>query len=206
MSYLTKIEYEIILRESFWIIRNCPDCGRKTHFKNTEKFRVNANGSKLDVWLIYQCEECRHTLNLAIYERQKVSSIPKEEYQRFLDNDEKLAKRYGKSLPLFQKNKADIDFDRIDYDCVLLREIREKNESGEQTLIIIHNPYGLKLRPEKQIAAVFGLSRSQVKTLLEKEEIEIERKEGDLYVYRNGQADYSGSGASGRNGFLRHGI
>lgn len=206
MSYLTKIEYEMILRESFLVIRNCPDCGRKTHFKNTKKFRVNANGSKLDVWLIYQCEECRHTLNLAIYERQKVSSISKEEFQRFLDNDEKLAERYGKSLQLFQKNKADIDFDRINYGYVRLRETMEKSESGEQTLITIHNSYGLKIRPEKQIAAVFGLSRSQVKTLLEEGEIEIKRKEGDLYVYRNGQADYSGSGDNGRDGFLRYGI
>ncbi|MCI9334641.1 MAG: DUF1062 domain-containing protein [Lachnospiraceae bacterium] len=35
----------------------------------------------MDVWLIYQCAECKHTLNLAIYKRQKVSSIPKEQYQ-----------------------------------------------------------------------------------------------------------------------------
>ena len=83
MSYLKKIEYEIILKDSFWVIRSCPKCGRKTHFKNTKKFRINANGNKLDVWLIYQCAECKHPLNLSIYERQKASSIPKEEYQRF---------------------------------------------------------------------------------------------------------------------------
>ena len=29
MSYLRKIEYEIVLKNSFWIIRNCPKCGRK---------------------------------------------------------------------------------------------------------------------------------------------------------------------------------
>ena len=85
MSYLKKIEYEIILKDSFWVARNCPKCGRKTHYINTKKFRINANGNKLDVWLIYQCAECKHTLNLAIYKRQKVSSIPKEEYQCFLE-------------------------------------------------------------------------------------------------------------------------
>ena len=46
-----------------------------------KKFRVNANGNILDIWLIYQCVECKHTLNLAIYERKKASSITKEEYQ-----------------------------------------------------------------------------------------------------------------------------
>ncbi len=116
MSYLKKIEYEIIPKDSFWVIRSCSKCGRKTHFKNTKKFRVNANGNKLDIWLIYQCEECKHTLNLAIYERQKVSSIPKEEYQSFLDNNERLTERYGKNMQLFRKNKADIDFDRIKFE------------------------------------------------------------------------------------------
>ena len=75
MSYLKKIEYEIIPKESFMVIRNCSGCGRKSYFKNTKRFRVNANGNKLDVWLIYQCEKCRHTLNLTIYERQKASSV-----------------------------------------------------------------------------------------------------------------------------------
>ena len=176
MSYLKKTEYEIVLKDSFLVIRGCPKCGRKTHFKNTKKFRVNANGNKLDIWLIYQCEECKHTLNLAIYERQKVSSVPKEEYQRFLDNDEQLAEMYGKNMQLFRKNRADIDLERVDYDFVKLHETRECNDSGEQTLVTINNPYQLKIRPEKQIAEVLGLSRSQVKSLLREGKIELNRE------------------------------
>ena len=42
MSYLRKIEYEIVLKNSFWIIRNCPKCGRQAHYINTKKFRVDA--------------------------------------------------------------------------------------------------------------------------------------------------------------------
>ncbi len=172
MSYLKKIEYEIVLKDSFLVIRNCPKCGRKTYFKNTKRFRVNANGNKLDIWLIYQCEECKHTLNLAIYERQKVSSITKEEYQRFLDNDEQLAEMYGKNMQLFRKNKADIDFERLNYEFVKLQETIEYSDSKEQIVVAINNPYQLKIRPEKQIAEALGLSRSQVKSLLEKGEIE----------------------------------
>ena len=104
--------------------------------------------------------------------RQKVSSIPKEEYQGFLDNNEQLAKMYGRNIQLFRKNKADIDFDRLDYDFVKLHETLENNDSGEQVLVTINNPYQLKIRPERQIAEVLRLSRSQVKNLLEKKEIE----------------------------------
>ena len=173
MSYLKKIEYEIVLKDSFLVIRGCPKCGKKTHFKNTKKFRVNANGNKLDIWLIYQCEECRHTLNLAIYERKKVSSIPKEEYQLFLGNDEQLAEMYGKDIQLFRKNKADIDFDRLDYDFVKRHETMEYTDSEEEIMVTIDNPYQLKIAPEKQIAVVSGLSRSQVKNLLGTGEIEL---------------------------------
>ncbi|MDE7222488.1 MAG: DUF1062 domain-containing protein [Acetatifactor sp.] len=172
MSYLKKIEYEMTLKDSFGIIRNCPKCSRKTHYKNTKKFRINANGNKLDIWLIYQCEECKHTLNLAIYERRKVSSIPKDEYQLFLDNSEQLAEACGKDVQLFRKTKADIDFDRINYDFVKLHESIESSESGERIAITINNPYRLKIRPEKHIAEILGLSRSQVKSLLESGEIE----------------------------------
>ena len=173
MSYLRKIEYEIVLKDSFLIIRNCPKCGRKSHYITTKKFRVNANGNKLDIWLIYQCAECKHTLNLAIYERKKASSITKEEYQCFLDNDEQLAERYGKDMQLFRTNKADIDFDRLHYGVIKLHETKEISGFGEQIIITVKNPNQMKIRSEKQIAMVLGLSRNQVKSLLEKGEIEL---------------------------------
>ena len=173
MSYLRKIEYEIVLKDSFLIIRNCPKCGRKSHYINTKKFRVNANGNKLDIWLIYQCAECKHTLNLAIYERKKASSITKEEYQCFLDNDEQLAEIYGKNMQLFRTNKADIDFDRLHYGVIKLHETKEISGFGEQIIITVKNPNQMKIRSEKQIAMVLGLSRNQVKSLLEKGEIEL---------------------------------
>lgn len=104
MSYL-KTEYEIVPTESFCVIRGCSGCGRKTHFRNTHKFRVNANGNRLDVWLIYQCENCKHTLNLAVYERQRSSAIPKAAYEAFLRMMRCLPNSAGKPCPYFKKIK-----------------------------------------------------------------------------------------------------
>lgn len=166
MSYVKKIEYEIILKDSLSVIRSCPKCNRKTLFINTKKFRVNANGNKLDIWLIYQCSECNHSLNLAIYERRKVSSIPKEEYQGFLDNDKQLAEMYGKNMQLFQKNKVTVDFELLNYDFIKINEIVESDIFEGKVLLTIHNPYMLKIRPEKQISEILGLSRNQIKDLI----------------------------------------
>ncbi len=178
MSYFKKTEYEIVLKDSFPVLRGCPKCGRRTDFVNTKKFRVNANGGKLDVWLIYQCEVCKHTFNLTVYERQKVSAIPKKEYSSFLDNDERLADMYGKNIQLFRKNKADIDLERLNYGYVRLGETGESNDPEDGSLITIHNPYRLKIHPEKQIAQVLGLSRSRVKCLLEEGKISLEEQQG----------------------------
>lgn len=76
------------------VIRNCSGCGKKSYFINMKRFRVNTNGNRLDVWLIYQCENCKHTYNFTIHERAKVSSLPEKEYQHLLSNDERLAEMY----------------------------------------------------------------------------------------------------------------
>lgn len=190
MSYCRIIEYEIVPKESFSVIRRCAGCCRKTNFISTKKFRVNANGSKLDVWLIYQCETCRHTLNLTIYERKKASSIPKEEYDCFLRNEEELAEKYGRDMSLFQKNKAEIDLERLNYDivkrCDTTRcEDREDGGVGEVGFVlIVHNTYGLKIRPEKQLAEILGMSRSQVQKMLREGELQWETVQPQIISVR----------------------
>ena len=97
MSYINTIK----------IIHKCSGCKRKMHFVNTGKFRVNANGSRVDVWLIYQCEKCKHSLNLTVYERTKPDRISSEEYQLFLDNDEALAIKYGNDKAFLKRNRME---------------------------------------------------------------------------------------------------
>lgn len=167
MSYLEKIEYEIVPQESLSIIRNCSGCGKKSSFRNTKRFRVNANGNRLDVWLIYQCEKCKHTYNLAIYEREKVSSLPEKEYLRFLNNDEQLAEMYGRNYQFFKKNRAEIDLEAINCQYTRLKGISGSTHHEQSVEIVIHNPCGLKIRPEKQVAEVLSFSRSQVKKRME---------------------------------------
>ncbi len=95
MRYSNEKEYQVI--------HKCGHCGKKMVFITTRRFRVNANKNKLDVWLIYQCKKCKHTLNIPIYERVSPQKIPKELYERFLENDEELAIRYGCDTALFKR-------------------------------------------------------------------------------------------------------
>lgn len=185
MSYLRKIEYRIIPEKSYEVIHKCSGCGSKTHFINTGRFRVNANGNKLDVWLIYQCEICKHTLNLSIYERTDRKRIPKEEYALFLENDEALAQIYGMNVSFFGRNRVEVDWNNMTYRVERLQEGDcEVKESGYRLgdAIMIYNPHGIKMRPEKIVGQILDVSRSMVKKLMDMQKIVVEQKGNDWKI------------------------
>lgn len=153
------MRYVIQPTNSYQVIRNCPKCGHKTQYINTNCFRINANGNQIDIWLIYQCQHCKHTYNLTIYQRVTPSSIPKEEYERFLRNDSSLALAYGLKKELFVRNKAIIDVTNMDYSMI------QNAEDSLEHEICIYNPWELKLRVDILLSKILQLSRSQIKEL-----------------------------------------
>ena len=170
MSYLSKVK--IVPNDSYHVIRNCPKCGCKTHYINTNNFRVNANGNNIDVWLIYQCEKCKHTYNLTIYERVKPNSIPQESYHKFMANDRELAYIYGNQKKLFMKNRAEVDLEHLSYEIVAEEYKQEHGENGEK-VITIYNPYAMKVRIDKVISEILEMSRNKVRTLIKEESIKV---------------------------------
>ena len=167
MCYDKVIQCEILPQESYTIIRNCPGCSDKMRYRNTNCFRVNANGSQIDVWLIYQCERCKHTYNLRIFERTKAAGIPSQIYQSFLENDRELALEYVNDKQLFSKNKAEIDLESEKYHMRVIK--------GELTndfeYIEIANPFELRVRTDRVIADLLGISRSKLKIWINNEVI-----------------------------------
>ena len=85
----------------------CGGCGKKQEFINSCKFRVNANGKCVDIWLIYRCKKCKHSKNLTIYERTRPGRIPEELFERFQNNDMETALEYGRNIDFLKKNNAE---------------------------------------------------------------------------------------------------
>jgi hypothetical protein len=193
MSYVRKYHYKIEPVESYKVIRNCSGCGCKSFYFNTNNFRVNANGSKIDIWLIYQCEECKHTLNLSIYERVKPEEIEKSLYESFLSNDIKLSNRYGLDKTLFSRNKAIIDEKKLDYrveaisHCVGSDTDKSMFQIGD--IIEIENRYDLKARTDKIVADILNISRTKVQRLERCEVIKVVKEELNkrLFIWVNGE-------------------
>ena len=55
--------------------RFCPGYGCERPFVSSGKFRMNANGRRLDVWLIYKCPACGTTWNMEVVARTPVSEL-----------------------------------------------------------------------------------------------------------------------------------
>ena len=89
------------------VYHRCGGCGKKQEFLNSGKFRVNANGNSVDVWLIYRCKKCKHSWNLTIYERTKPGKIPADLFEAFQMNDAETAAAYGRNIDFLRKNHAE---------------------------------------------------------------------------------------------------
>lgn len=163
MSYLRKIEWEVIPDNNPKVLRNCPKCGKKTFFINTEKFRINANKNHIDIWLIYQCSKCKSTWNMTIYERINPDDISKEEYEKFLANDKELAVIYGFDVSSHSKNRSELILDSVEYH-INSKELEFSEKENEQE-IIISCKYPIQLRVDKLLSMQLIISRSQIKSL-----------------------------------------
>lgn len=167
MSYLKKYQWELIPENLPIVKRNCPKCNEKAHYINSEKFRVNANKNNIDIWLIYQCEKCKSTWNMTIYERMKPYEINKYEYERFLSNDKELAREYAFNLSIYNKNKAEVILEHVNYK--LIQEKLEAYYINENELVIeIVCKYPIELRVDKLLSDKLGLSRSKIKNMHKK--------------------------------------
>ncbi len=167
MSYLRKIDYNILPVHSFNVIRNCSGCGCKAVFHNTNRFRVNANGNKIDVWLIYQCIKCKHTSNLSVYKRQNPESLTQREYEKFLSNSPDLAFEYGTNSQFFAQNSAEVDWSNIMHTIKSQSSIPDEKEPlfRKGDLIVVSNRYMIKIRTDKIVSEILNLSRSKLKEL-----------------------------------------
>ena len=88
------------------IYHRCRSCGRLREFRSTGRFRVNANGRLLDVWLLFRCTRCGSVWKLPLYQRVPRTRIAPETYRGFLENDPELARRYGTDRRLLQGSGA----------------------------------------------------------------------------------------------------
>src|SRR5262249_26781633 len=92
MSEALRVKWTIVLQTPPQPLLHCRRCSGTTSFRTSDKIRVNANGKRIDAWLIYRCTSCDNTWNRPILERRHVQSIDPLFLTLLRVNDPKLAR------------------------------------------------------------------------------------------------------------------
>jgi hypothetical protein len=148
-----------------YIVRRCSRCD-SDRFLSSEKFRVNANGSRLDAWLIYKCARCGATLNIEVISRADVKKIDPALYLGLMENDRELALAVGQDRALICGNGV-----QLDYESVRFEYEGELPSRGERTHITLTPKIPLYVPVCRLIAERLGISQSALRRMTGRNEI-----------------------------------
>lgn len=137
------------------VVRRCPRCDVLRPFSSTGRFRLNGNGRRLDLWLIYRCTTCDATWNLTVARRVSPAAL-------------------GADLARFERNDPDLAR-AVAFDGALLASAGVQPEPVPWTLtapappcaviVEIRCDWGPAPRLDAVLARGLGLSRSAVARL-----------------------------------------
>ena len=150
----------------------CGRCGKVTSFACQDKFRVNAQGRRIDAWLIYQCSVCGHTWNRPILERQAVSRIDRSMLSALQQNDPSLVQRFAFDYNDLKRHSPSLE----NSPEVVVRKDRQSTPSGPVRRIAIKvvakHPAAIRL--DRLLAQELALSRQRLTSLWQCQRLELE--------------------------------
>jgi hypothetical protein len=144
------------------IIRHCSKCNKNMPFYCSEKFRINSNGAKVDIWLIYKCEKCDTTWKLTISKGVKPCDLPPGKFEKYINNAAALAWEYAFDRGFLKQQSCKINYAHINYSV----EGSETINQEFPLLIHLKSTYTFDLKLSKFLTGVFNISTSQLKTLV----------------------------------------
>jgi hypothetical protein len=114
---VVSVVWQVIALATPLVARHCPRCGGVRPFASSDRFRINAQKRRLDVWLIYKCAHCQATWNLEVRNRCLPEDLPPALFACFQNNDQATAWTHAFDRALLDRAGARVDLEvptRID--------------------------------------------------------------------------------------------
>lgn len=166
MSGLLRIRWAIAPKTAPRPLINCNRCGTVKAYRCSGKFRVNANGKRIDVWLIYRCISCDNSWNFAILERCNRRDIEPALLQALESNDPALARYHAFDVVALRNQVGRIEeFPEVGVRKEVLGGIQE-NATALELRLKVEVPTSLRL--DRLLANELGISRSRLQALEER--------------------------------------
>jgi hypothetical protein len=143
--------------------RHCSSCGGDRPFGASGKVRMNANGRRLDAWLIYRCETCGKTWNLPLLERAAIGTVSTADLQAMQQSDPDWVRARTFDLAVLGRY-----CDRIDVagDLRVTKTVDgDWSEAWSIIALTIHAPDGTGPRLDRLLANELRLSRSDLQSM-----------------------------------------
>lgn len=170
MSDILRVRWTITSRTlpEPWLA--CSRCGEARPFRCSENFRLNANGKRLDAWLIYRCGACDETWNRPLFERRNRKELAPAMLEALQANDSDHARRIAFDIaglrPFTNRIHGSNDFS-------IRKEILiDPPEQASRLEIEVAISGATTARLDRLLAAGLGLSRSRIEALLREGRLE----------------------------------
>lgn len=143
-----------------WIA--CSGCGCLKPFKSSGKIRLNANGKRLDAWLVYKCSDCGKTWNRTLFERRTIRDLSPATLEALQGNDPDWVRLQEFDLDGLKRKALRIDESP---DAIVRKEVAQGKASWTTLEIELASVFALNLRLDRLLASELAISRSRLKVL-----------------------------------------
>jgi hypothetical protein len=179
--------WRVVPLETPRVLRHCVKCRELRQFSSSDKFRLNAQQQKVDVWLIYKCLKCENTWNCTLVSRRTVKEIGDLLYPRFQQNDRELAWTYAFNFSLL--SQAGVQIDASVAVRVERRVVNSFAGAHQERKIRLELPYPGIIRLDRLLAEQFHIARPALQHWLDGGKLNIwpEEKKALRKPARHGQ-------------------
>lgn len=165
MSETLCVKWTITANEYPQPLLHCRRCCTIKPFRSGGKVRVNANGKRIDAWLIYRCAACEGTWNRPLLERQPVGAIEPEFLSKLMVNDAELVAQFASDAEDLRRHAPQLK--GAEGICVMKSMLSGDMRRPAVLCIALAVPQPVSLRLDRLLAEELGLSRSRVDRLVQ---------------------------------------
>lgn len=142
----------------------CSRCRGRRGFRSSGRIRVNANGRRIDAWLVYRCTQCDATWNRPIVERRDVARLDRAFLLSLQANDPDLVRALAFDVASLKRWT-----DRVQESDEVLVSRRVLGKGLGPTFrwleIECRVPHPVALRVDRLLARELSMSRSALQRL-----------------------------------------
>ncbi|MBS1168118.1 MAG: hypothetical protein H6R00_4143 [Proteobacteria bacterium] len=162
MSNHVLVRWTIVPRNCPRPILACPTCGVDRPFHPSGKIRLNANGKRLDAWVIYKCGDCDRTWNRPFLERRLATDLPPDDLAALKSGDPAVVRHLAFDLAALRRKTSVI----AQSEEVHVEKVVTGGATGAAGVeIALAVPYPVGIRLDRLLATELGLARSRIVAL-----------------------------------------